>query len=87
VPYLKTFRELGIDVDEVSGLTRASLDGSVPKDLSFSEWFDGKGAKFQMDYLGKQKYKLYKENKLKYKELFDNRGNPLSINELNKKYS
>lgn len=37
-PVLKSWRELGADVDEFTPRTRASLDGQVPANTNFKEW-------------------------------------------------
>ncbi|QNU15830.1 minor capsid protein [Thermomonas sp. XSG] len=52
VPVTKTFRELGIDVDEVPPGTRASVDGQVPASLTYFEWLKTQPASFVEEALG-----------------------------------
>ena len=86
VPTVKGWKKLEKEFD-IPEATRATLDGTVPQSVKFRDWFDNKGDKFQLDYLGKQRYELYKKNQLDYKQLFDNRGNPLTVKQLKEKYS
>lgn len=61
VPILKSWKELGININEAPEGTRSALDGYVPQSTTYSEWFDKAGEKVQMDVLGPARYKLYKE--------------------------
>lgn len=56
VPVLRTWRELGIDADELEPATRASWDGQVPATLRFDEWLRGQPVKVQRDVLGPGRY-------------------------------
>jgi SPP1 gp7 family putative phage head morphogenesis protein len=86
VPIIKSFRDLGIDVDEVSPGTRASLDGQVPQDLSFDEWLKTKGEGFQNDLLGVGKAQLWRQNKINLTDLIDSTGKKvLTLEELKAK--
>lgn len=85
LPILKSWKDLGLDIEIPKG-TRASMDGQVPQDVNFADWFDSKGKDFQMNYLGINKYELYKSNKLNFTDLFDTKGNPLTVSELRSKY-
>jgi len=86
-PELKSWRDMGIDMDEISEGTRSSLDGYVSGKVDAIEWIEGKGAKFQKDYLGKGRWELYKEGKIKFNDLVGQRGNILTVKELKEKYS
>ena len=60
VPVLKSWREMGIDIDELPPGTRASMDGQVPANLTFEAWIKTKGEKFQRDWFGPARYELWK---------------------------
>ena len=81
-PILKSFRDLGVDIDEIPPSTRASMDGQVAEDLSFDDWLDGKDAAFQDKMLGKGRAKLYRSGKITLTDLVDQHGNPLTLEEL-----
>ena len=87
VPILKTWREMGIDEDELPEGTRSSLDGYVPQTTTFDKWIEGKSDKFKEDYLGKGRYNLYKDGKITFSDLVRQDGRTLSLRELLEKYS
>jgi SPP1 gp7 family putative phage head morphogenesis protein len=84
VPITKTFRELGLDVDEVPAGTRASIDGQVPADLSFNEWLRDKSEAFQDELLGPGRAALWRKGQISLTDLVDQRDRPLTIEQLKK---
>ncbi|MCB2186268.1 MAG: minor capsid protein [Deltaproteobacteria bacterium] len=82
VPIIKSWRELGFDLDELPEGTRASMDGQVPESMTYSKWLEGKDAATQDEILGKGKGKLFREGKISTGDLLDNRGRPLTLKEL-----
>lgn len=81
-PILKSWRELGIDADELSASTRASMDGQIPEETTFGEWLRGKPAAFQDEYLGKTKGKLFRDGKLSIDRFVSRNGDELTLDEL-----
>ena len=81
VPSLKSWRELGININEAPEGTRSALDGYVPQSTTYSEWFDKAGEKVQMDVLGPARYKQYKEGGMKITEFIKD-GSWLSLEQL-----
>lgn len=51
-PVLKSFRELGIPLDDIPEGTRASMDGKVPEKLTYQEWLKNRTKAEQNDVLG-----------------------------------
>ena len=82
LPIIKSFRELGIDIDEMKGATKASMDGQIPKDMNFDEWLKTKPKSFVESTLGKGRAELFLDGKINLSQLTDLRGNPLTISEL-----
>lgn len=82
LPLTKSYRELGLDIDEIPIGTRSSLNGYVPANTSFSQWFDKQSADFKENYLGKGRYQLYKDGKITLSDLVNQRGQTLSLKEL-----
>lgn len=78
----KSYKELGLDIEEISTVTRSSLDGQVPANMSFNEWIAKKSAKQQRRYLGKGRYELYKDGKITLSDLVNQNGRVLRIDEL-----
>jgi hypothetical protein len=86
VPITKTFKELGIDLPEPEGGTRASADGPVPASMTFEEFLGQHTAAEQDEMLGQGRAELWREGKITLQQLLDQRGNPLTVEELREKY-
>ena len=84
LPIVKSFKELGIPLDEVPIGTRSSMDGYVSRDTTFEKWFEGKSKSFQEEYLGKGRYELYKKGTITFSDLVNQNGRTLKISELTK---
>ena len=80
----KTFKQLGLDIDEPPVGTRASMDGQVSANTTFESFMKRKGEGFQNKVLGKGRVKLWKDGKIDLEELINGDGNPLTITELTK---
>ena len=85
VPVLRSFEELGLPDVKLPATTRASLDGQVPGDITFGDWLKTKPRAFQDEVLGPSKAQLWREGRIELRELVDQRGNPLTVAELQKK--
>ena len=86
IPVTKSFKELGIDAEEIPAGTRSSMDGEVAQDLSFGDWLKGKPTSFADEMLGKGRAQLWRDGKITLTELLDQRGNPLTLAQLKAKY-
>lgn len=87
VPITRTFRDMGIDIDEPPVGTRASADGQIRADTTFAEFLDRKGKAFQDEVLGPGRAELWRKGTITLNQLLDQRGNPLTLAELRKKYA
>lgn len=81
-PITKTYRELGIDIPEVTGLTRASDLGQITADTSFSSFLDRHSKAEQDQFFGKGKAELWREGKITLKDLVSQNGRPISLSQL-----
>lgn len=84
-PLLKSFRELGIPIDDLPEGTRASLNGQVPAKLTYSEWLQRQPAKIQNEVLGPARAKLFRSGKLNLRDLIDDRFQTLTLEQLRSK--
>lgn len=82
VAVTKSWRELGIDADELSPSTRASMDGQVAQDLTYEEWLRKKSISFQEEVLGKTKAKLFRDGGLSLDRFSNNQGNSYTLEQL-----
>jgi SPP1 gp7 family putative phage head morphogenesis protein len=86
IPVLKTWREMGINKDELPTSTRASMDGQVASDLSFDSFLRGKPASFSDEMLGVGRAKLWRDGKITLSELLNAKGRAITLTELRNKY-
>lgn len=83
-PITKSWRELGLDLDELPEGTRASLSdkftGQVPATLSYPDWFAQQDETFQREVLGKTRFRLYQSGALKLEQMATDKM--LTLNQL-----
>lgn len=95
IPVLKPWREASDTVTEVVNTkfpksqredvleaTQASIDGPVDARLDYEEWLKTKPLAFQLEVLGPTKHKLWQDGKITFRDLVDQRGNPLTLAEI-----
>jgi hypothetical protein len=82
-PVTKSWKELtGVDVEEFSPATRASMDGEVPADMTYAEWLKKQSAARQDEILGATRGALFRRGGLELQGFYNNRGRYLSLQEL-----
>lgn len=84
VPVLKSWRELGFDIDELPPSTRASMDGQVPEDTTFSAWLKKQSASRQDEVLGKERGRIYRETGAPLERFINREGKFYTLDELKK---
>lgn len=85
VPVLKSYKELGLDIEDLPAGTRASMDGQVPADLKFGDWLLKQSPTRQDEILGPTRGRLLREGRLKLPDFYDGKGRPLTLAELRAK--
>lgn len=86
VPVTKTFKELGIDAPEPKEGTRASADGPVKAGSSFDDFLSRRTEEEQDEQLGKGRAQMWRDGKITLPQLLDQRGNPLTLAELEERH-
>lgn len=86
VPVTKSFRELGVDADELTKGTRASMDGQVASDTTFADFLKRKGDGLQDQILGKTRADLWRAGKLDLADFIKSDGSVLTLEQLRKTY-
>lgn len=81
-PVLKSWREMGLNVNELPESTRASLDGQIPAETTYQEWLIKKPSEFQNKVLGDTKGKLFRDGGLKLDRFVNRAGYEYTIDEL-----
>jgi hypothetical protein len=82
VAVTKSFRELGLDINEFSSSTRASIDGQVPASLNYEAWLRKQSVERQNDVLGVKKAVLFRNGELPLSRFISKQGHEYSLNEL-----
>lgn len=84
IPDLKTWRELGVDLDEMPAGMRSSKDGPVKADISFQDWLKGQDKATQVDILGSSRQKLFAAG-TPIDRFTDSKGRVLTLEQLKSK--
>lgn len=84
-PVLKSWRELGFNIDDLPPGTRASMDGQVPADLSYGEWLKRRSREDVEEVLGKRKAKLFLDGGKPIEEFVRRDGHEYTLKELAKR--
>lgn len=87
IPITKTWEELtGIKgIEEIPESTRASMNGQVAGEQTYSDWFKKQPVAEQKQVLGPGKWELWNKGKLTMAQMLDQSGNPLTIAQLREK--
>jgi hypothetical protein len=86
IPLTRSWKDLGIDAEEIPVSTRASMNGQVAANLQFEDWLADKSAAFQDKVLGPGRAALFRSGKITLRDLLSMNGHPLSLDELRAKY-
>lgn len=84
VPVTKSWRELGLDLDDTSAGTRASMDGEVPENQNYAEWLGNQSASRQDDVLGATRGELFRQG-VPMEKFYNDKGVFLTLDELYKR--
>lgn len=68
--------------EAVTKATQASMGGPVSADLNYEEWLRTQSLAMQLEVLGPAKHKLWQDGKITFRDLVDQRGNPLTLAEI-----
>lgn len=79
---LKSAKELGIDVRDVSPAERASMDGVVTGDTTYSEWFMRQPFARQKHIVGEIRAKLIRDGGMSPDEFYTDKGEWLTLEQL-----
>lgn len=66
---------------------RSSDEGEISASKTFKDFLEGKSKAYQDELLGKGKAELWRKGKISLRQLLDQTGNPLTLEELKRKYT
>lgn len=84
-PITKSFKELGIDIEELSPSTRASMDGQVPAETTYSQWIKRQSVARQDEILGPERGALLRSGGMSMDQMYSPRGDFLTLDQLRAK--
>lgn len=82
----KSFKDLGIELDEPGGSTRPSDGGPVSSKLNFKDFLASKDKAWRAEYLGPGRAEMYEAGKITLNDLMNLKGRKLTLEELQAKY-
>ena len=82
VPIVKSWKQLGIRLDQAPPGTRASLNGQVPATQTYDGFLRNQDVAFQNDVLGVKKATLFRKGELPIDRFVDTQGRELTLAEL-----
>jgi SPP1 gp7 family putative phage head morphogenesis protein len=85
VPVVKSWRELGFNVDELDPGTRASMDGQVSATETYGSWLNKQTAAVQDDALGPARAKMFRDGDFNVKSFTNRAGDELTLEQLRAK--
>lgn len=81
-PVTRSWRELGIPIDEMTPAQRASMDGQVPADTTYSDWLSRQSDARKAEVLGPMRYQLFRDGKLDLEDFYSPTGEWLTLAEI-----
>ena len=81
-PVTKSWKELGIPIEEMTPAQRASMDGQVPGNTTYSEWLSRQSDARKIEVLGPARYQLLKEGKVKMEDFYSSTGEWMTLDQM-----
>jgi hypothetical protein len=81
---VKSFKELGLNIEDFKPSTRASMDGQIPAATTFEQFLSGKSEEWQTKYLGKGRAQLWRDGKITLSDMVSGTGRELTLDQLAK---
>lgn len=82
----KSFKDLGIELDEPGESTRPSDGGAVSSKMNFKDFLASKDKAWRAEYLGPGRAEMYEAGKITLNDLMNLKGRKLTLEELRGKY-
>lgn len=79
---LKSWRELGLSVDQIDSKTRASMNGQVSAKMNYGEWVQQQPLSTLTEVFGVDRGQLLKDGKITVPDLYSDNGEYLSLAQL-----
>lgn len=83
-PIIKSWREMGFDIDELPEVGRASMDGQVPAGQDYDAWLRKRPETFQNEVLGQKRADLFRAG-TRIDRFIDKGGREYTLDELKRR--
>lgn len=87
IPEIKTWKELGVDVEEMPPSMKASASGPVRADMDYQTWLKSQDKATQIDILGPNRQKLFSEGRMSFDSFVDDKGKYITLDELKQSHA
>jgi hypothetical protein len=81
-PVTKSWKELGMNIDEMTPAQRASMDGQVPANSTYSEWLNRQSDARKVEVLGPARAQLLKDGKLDLEDFYTPTGEWMTLDQM-----
>ena len=81
-PVTKSWKELGMNIDEMTPSQRASMDGQVPGNTTYREWLSRQSDARKIEVLGPVRAQLLKDGKLDLEDFYSPTGEWLTLDQM-----
>jgi hypothetical protein len=78
----KSWKELGIGIEEMTPAQRASMDGQVPGNTTYSEWLNRQSDARKIEVLGPVRAQLLKDGKLDLEDFYTPTGEWMTLDQM-----
>lgn len=82
----KTWREMGLAIDEIPAGTRASMDGQIPSSIKGEQWFSQQSKSRQVELFGKSHTELFRSGELQFSDLIKRDGTKYTLSQLRERH-
>ncbi|NXZ87054.1 hypothetical protein HZI30_08925 [Serratia fonticola] len=79
---VKSWQDLGIDADDMTEGTRASMDGQVPASTDYRDWILRQPFKRQVEVFGETRARLLRDGGMHPADFFSDKGERLTLQQL-----
>jgi len=81
-PVTKSWKELGIPLNEMTPAQRASMDGQVPGGTTYSEWLNRQSDSRKIEVLGPARAQLLKDGRLDLEDFYTPTGEWMTLDQM-----
>lgn len=87
VPVLKSWRQIGLKVNDVPEATRASMNGQVPESLKFADWVKRLSPAEQDEVLGRSRGDLLRKGGLQVGDFVNRQNEVITLDDLRRRHA